>query len=385
MTPEHAEWGPAFQNSEGPISIPLIMRQNSLEDNKLLLSQTESPRGDVLFLRDFIIDGLIGTGAFAEVYLVRTRHEADNIRQFAIKKIKRQFRSRKDRDWLLNEVKVMKKLGSKCNYIVEFIRAWQEDSYFYVQLGLASKGSLKDLQSAFVLSNKIFPDYTIWHILHDVVHGLHHIHNSGFVHLDIKPANLLIHEEGYIQIGDFGMASEVGSQEDGHEGDTRYAFPLSCFSILRCFVRYMAPELLNFSERMCSADIFSLGLTILEISYDTQQLKENNIALPTEGLSWQHLRSGQLSIPTCRPTELKYIISDMVNPDPIARPTALRLIERIPNSDSNFLDDEVIMQVQCHPAKSTALFTNFCSISDSVKSAGDTQTLALLDRAITPF
>ena len=42
------------------------------------------------------------------------------------------------------------------------------------------------------------------------------------VHMDIKPANLLITEQGNVQIGDFGMAVAIGSSDDGHEGDTRY-------------------------------------------------------------------------------------------------------------------------------------------------------------------
>jgi serine/threonine protein kinase len=36
----------------------------------------------------------------------------------------------------------------------------------------------------------------------------------------VKPANLLISAEGVIKIGDFGMASDIGKGEDGHEGDS---------------------------------------------------------------------------------------------------------------------------------------------------------------------
>jgi tRNA A-37 threonylcarbamoyl transferase component Bud32 len=205
---------------ENLISMPPIMRQNSLEDNKLLLTQSDSPHGDVRFHRDFLIEGVLGSGTFAEVYKVSTKFPPKQF--FAVKKLKRQFRSKKDRDWSLNEVRMMKRLGENtCPYVLPFVRAWQEDSYFYVQLGLAEKGSLKDIVSQCVQEHKLIPDVTVWHVLHDVSIGLAHIHRCGIVHLDIKPANLLIVTDGKIQIGDFGMASPIGSKEDGHEGDTR--------------------------------------------------------------------------------------------------------------------------------------------------------------------
>ena len=43
------------------------------------------------------------------------------------------------------------------------------------------------------------PDDTVWRIAHDVAAGLDHIHACGIVHLDVKPANLLITQEGTIR------------------------------------------------------------------------------------------------------------------------------------------------------------------------------------------
>ena len=57
----------------------------------------------------------------------------------------------------------------------------------------------------------------MWRIVHDVAAGLAHIHGCGIVHLDVKPANLLISQEGVVKIGDFGMAADQGQGEDGHE------------------------------------------------------------------------------------------------------------------------------------------------------------------------
>ena len=246
-----------------------ITRQNSLLENKVLLTQDENDNNSnqqerIIFQRDFENQGLLGAGTFAEVYKVRRKTGEDKMTIYAIKKSRRQFRSKRDREWLMSEVVMMKLLGNgHCPYVVPFIRAWQEDSFFYVQMGYAERGTLKEYlvhmgssknynqlrrknhsissssnssssSSSSAEANSlasynnstpnpyiVVHESTIWRVIHDVVVGLEHIHSSGIVHLDIKPANLLITERGCIQIGDFGMAAHIGSREDGHEGDTR--------------------------------------------------------------------------------------------------------------------------------------------------------------------
>jgi hypothetical protein len=242
---------------------PALVRQSSLLDTKLLLStQSEDiapSRRPVSFREDFEEEGLLGSGTFADVYRVRQITPGVNNDVFyALKKSKRQFRSKRDRDWLMAEVRTMKLLGERgtCNYVVPFVRAWQEESYFYVQMGYAERGTLKDLllHIAYIASTTsttsfsaaptpmtrrtsinqgLVPDNMVWHVVHDVASGLQHIHRCGMVHLDIKPANLLITEDGIVQIGDFGMAAPIGSSDDGNEGDTRYV--LRCFLCMRIY------------------------------------------------------------------------------------------------------------------------------------------------------
>lgn len=102
--------------------------------------------------------------------------------------------------------------------------------------------------------------------------GIKSIHDAGFIHLDIKPANIFIDWEGVLKIGDFGMATTwpAPSNLDDGEGDRLYIGP----EILKG--RFDKP-----------ADIFSLGMTLLEIA--------GNIVLPDYGASWQKLRAGDLS------------------------------------------------------------------------------------------
>jgi mitosis inhibitor protein kinase SWE1 len=101
--------------------------------------------------------------------------------------------------------------------------------------------------------------------------GLKHVHEQGYVHLDLKPANVLVSFEGVLKIADFGMATRWPAEPgtDG-EGDREY----------------IAPEILE-GKVDKPADVFSLGLIMLEIA--------GNVVLPDNGMSWQKLRNGDLS------------------------------------------------------------------------------------------
>ncbi|KAJ1427481.1 kinase-like domain-containing protein [Ochromonadaceae sp. CCMP2298] len=261
----------------------------------------------ISFHEDFKEEGLLGSGTFADVFKVRMRSGQDQNSFFAVKKSKRQFRSKRDRDWLMEEVRTMKMLGqAPCPYVVPFIRAWQEESYFYVQMGYAERGTLKELLLHLASPRKKRPLGTVWHIVHDVAAGLQHVHACGYVHLDIKPANLLVTGQGTVQIGDFGMAAVIGSREDGHEGDTRY----------------MADELLNNTERLPSADIFSLGLTLGGGMRVTPRR-----SLPTDGTLWHTLREGRAPpLPAHRSPALCALVAAAMRPVPAARPAALDLL-----------------------------------------------------------
>jgi mitosis inhibitor protein kinase SWE1 len=103
------------------------------------------------------------------------------------------------------------------------------------------------------------------------VQGLSTIHGAGYMHLDLKPANVFITYEGTIKIGDFGIATTWPARHGTEgEGDREY----------------MAPEILK-GQYDRPADIYSLGLILIEMAC--------NVFLPDNGPTWQALREGDLS------------------------------------------------------------------------------------------
>ncbi|CAN0452505.1 unnamed protein product, partial [Discosporangium mesarthrocarpum] len=92
------------------------------------------------FKNDFVHLGPIGEGGFSVVWKASLGFG----RLFAIKRSKREFRSRRDRDRCLQEAKALQRLGQHPG-VLRFERAWQEEGHFCLQTELCELGTLKDL------------------------------------------------------------------------------------------------------------------------------------------------------------------------------------------------------------------------------------------------
>ncbi|KAK5124432.1 hypothetical protein LTR85_001649 [Meristemomyces frigidus] len=188
---------------------------------------------------------------------------------WAVKKSRKPYTGHKDRQYKMREVEVLKALCGH-EHIVELVDHWEAKSHLYIQTEFCENGTLKDflLQTGF---KGRLDDFRIWKILCELSHGVKSIHDSNFIHFDLKPANVFIDWAGGLKIGDFGLASPwpVPPGVDG-EGDREY----------------ISPEALrgHFDK---PADIFALGMIVLETA--------GNIVLPDNGASWQRLRKGDLS------------------------------------------------------------------------------------------
>ncbi len=98
-------------------------------------------------------------------------------------------------------------------------------------------------------------------------------HDHGIIHRDIKPSNIVVAEEGFVKILDFGLAKLLGpGQDDGaggskspDEASTR-APNLTRDGQLIGTVLYMSPELALGEEIDARSDIFSFGAVLYELA-----------------------------------------------------------------------------------------------------------------------
>ena len=205
----------------------------------------------------------LGEGSFGDVFMVRDETED---KYYAVKRTKRRkVRINTNDSHRSKEIINIQSIGDHVN-LVKLICFWEDYSFMFMQFDLCSS-SLKDFLS--IHGPVMLSD--IWWMLKDISTGLSHIHDNEFIHLDIKPANLFLSlDHKTVKIGDFGLLFHLSDlSQNASEGDNMY----------------MAPELLRrvFSK---PADIFSLGLTILELI--------TNLDLPKQGILWHKLRQDDL-------------------------------------------------------------------------------------------
>eukprot|EP00794_Sanderia_malayensis_P017079 gene17079-18800_t len=270
------------KSSSGPQAVSFRERNSSIESPHYNAELHVS-----YFEQCFKVLSRLGCGSFGEVFKVQSKEDG---KLYAVKKSRVRFRGDYDRKQKLEEVHKHEKIQDARN-CVKFYRAWEE--------------SLKD----YAEKVQAIDECEVWNMLVDLTLGLKHLHDYGFAHMDIKPANLFLGRDGYYKIGDFGLALEVGKPQEvseAQEGDPKY----------------MAPELMqgNFTK---AADVFSLGITMLELAC--------NMELPKGGALWQNLRDDKLPLEFTEgiSKEMLSLIQKMMQKDWRHRPTVEEILAEV--------------------------------------------------------
>ncbi|GBG28418.1 Protein kinase, putative [Hondaea fermentalgiana] len=94
-------------------------------------------------------------------------------------------------------------------------------------------------------------------IMAEIIEGLMFLHSAGFVYRDLKPQNVMLHGDGHIRIGDFGI-SKAG-QNKGNA-----VVKLRSTSFVGT-VEYMAPEVVSGDQQSNAVDLWGLGVLLYEL------------------------------------------------------------------------------------------------------------------------
>jgi len=159
---------------------------------------------------------------------------------------------------------------------------------------------------------RVTDEKEIWRYVSDVASGLHYLHtnNPPIIHQDIKPANILVDNNGNFAITDFGISTKRGgSHEYGY--DEEHSGTLA----------YMAPERFSEpSEPMWQSDIWAFGATLYEII-------AGRVPFGEEGGRAQAAGAGVPDVPSGVSADLQRLIQACLSMDPASRPSAAQLIE----------------------------------------------------------
>ncbi|CAD8189864.1 unnamed protein product [Paramecium octaurelia] len=187
------------------------------------------------------LECVIGEGSYGQVY---KGIQLDNGKVVAIKIVP----SSGEIESLKREIQILR--DCRCDNIVKYFGSYHSNGQLWLIMEYCSGGSVLELIKALQYP---LPEEIIATILYQTVKGIDYMHSHKKIHRDIKCGNILIDHLGNIKLADFGVSTQlVHTMADT---DTVIGSPF-----------WMSPEILLKSRYSKKTDIWSLGITAIEMA-----------------------------------------------------------------------------------------------------------------------
>ena len=173
------------------------------------------------------------------------------------------------------EVRAAARLDDR--HVVPIYDVGEIDGRLYVTMRLIAGTDLNTLLD----SGPLDPQRAV-KIIEQIAAALHNAHVTGLVHRDVKPSNILLDDNDFAYLIDFGIARTA------EDGVTQTGAAIGTWA-------YMAPERFSTDEIHPSSDIYALACVLYECVTGQQ---------PFPGNTLEKIASGHIFMPPPRPSEI---------------------------------------------------------------------------------
>jgi serine/threonine-protein kinase len=290
------------------------------------------------------LESLIATGGMGEVWQA---HDQIILRDVAIKILKQEYLGDPG---FLERFRTEARLAAMVNHegIANVFDYGEDSGSAYLVMELVPGESLAKILER----EKAISPERVLDIIAQTARALQAAHESGMVHRDIKPGNLLITPDNHVKITDFGIA-RVADQVS-----------LTATGQVMGTVQYLAPEQATGKGSSGSTDIYSLGI----VAYEAVSGRR-----PFTGATQMDIAMAQINEPPPPlPEELDPRVADLIMQCLKKKP-----FERPANALALAIAAEGLMQNPRHRGTGTAVLPN-------VRMYSDDTTMMAANTAPTP-
>jgi eukaryotic-like serine/threonine-protein kinase len=140
---------------------------------------------------------------------------------------------------------------------------------------------------------------------------LAHVHDHGVAHRDVKPGNILIAADGRVKLADFGIARVTADEH------------ITATGMIVGTAAYLAPEQVRGEPAGEPADVYALGLVLIEL------LRGTPVYQGTPDVAALARLTTPPEVDPAWPTPLRALLSAMTRPEPAARPRSAEVAARL--------------------------------------------------------
>ncbi|MFP6615142.1 MAG: serine/threonine-protein kinase, partial [Candidatus Hydrogenedentota bacterium] len=227
-------------------------------DTTEAVNSIPTPGDTVKYFGDYELIDEIARGGMGVVYRAR---QVSLKRDVALKMILAgNFASEEELTRFQSEAKAAGNLDHP--NIVPIYEIGEHDGHHYFSMKLVTGGDLRDVISTFHVQSGTKHQKSstknqrqIAELMATVARAVHHAHQRGVLHRDLKPGNILLDEDGQPHITDFGLAKQFESDSDLTRTGAVMGTP-----------SYMSPEQARGEKTLTTAaDVYSLGAVLYEL------------------------------------------------------------------------------------------------------------------------